>query len=90
MNLSAPPHSRHHILEELMPSVHDLVTAAAERHHVLPAVVGGVLVDVMPVEPLPLAAPLARLWLGEHAAGLPAADVMPSQGELFDLQGGAA
>ena len=75
MKLSLPTHPGHRRLEEVVPTIHDLMAATAERHQVLAAVVGGVIVDMVPVERFALVAPLARFGLVEHAVCLPAANV---------------
>lgn len=73
MNLSPPTHLWHDARQEVVPPVDYLMAATAERHEVLAPVVGGVLVDVVPVEPLLLAAPFAVLGLGVQAVRLLAA-----------------
>ncbi len=62
--LRLPAHARHLRRHEVVSPILDLVAPAAQRTQVIPPVVGRVIVDVVPVEPLALAAQLADVRLG--------------------------
>jgi hypothetical protein len=64
------PRFRQSASQELVASVHDLMAAPTQRGQVTSCVVGGVTIDVMPVQARDSLAAFAVRWLSKHAVSL--------------------